>query len=183
MTLKTGLLKDTYKKIKISKVLMKEDFSVHELVLDILKDKYSKNNSDEERDDAWLNSRMNNIWVRYFKDVERENIVLARFKGKWRNKFGHIKRLKDKSTEIAVNRLFRNKTIPEFMVDLTLAHEIVHYSHGFHSPLEKKYKHPHKGGIVTKDLKKRGFKEMIKVERDFIKTKWIKYYKLLNQDL
>src|SRR3989338_485246 len=88
-----------YKNNKNFRIMMKEDFSVHELVLDILKDKYSKNNSDEERDDAWLNSRMNNIWVRYFKDVERENIVLARFKGKWRNKFGHIKRLKDKSTE------------------------------------------------------------------------------------
>lgn len=164
---------------------MNDNFSVQELVLDILKDKYSSKdiNNNENRDDDWLNSRMNYIWGRYFNDVERKNLVFARFKGKWKNKFGHIKRLKNKSSEIAVNNFFKNKAIPEFMVDLTLAHELVHYSHGFHSPLPKKYKHPHKGGIVTKDLKNRGFKEMIKVERDFIKTKWIKYYKLLNQDL
>jgi hypothetical protein len=164
---------------------MDENFSVQELVLDVLKDKYSKDNpsDNKNRDDDWLNSRLNYLWGIYFKDVERKNHVFARFKGKWKNKFGHIRRLKNKSSEIAVNSFFKNKAIPEFMVDLTLAHELVHYSHGFHSPLKRLYKHPHKGGIVTKELKKRGFKELIKVEREFIKTKWIKYYKLLNQDL
>ena len=131
------------------------------------------------RDDKWLNERLDNIWNLLFLDVERSNKVYARFKGRWKNKFGHIKMLKNKSSEIAVNKLFRNEVIPEYIVDVTLAHELVHYSHGFNSPLKRKYKHPHKGGIVNKELKKRGFEKLLKIERDFVKNKWYSLYKLL----
>ena len=131
------------------------------------------------RDNDWLNNRLENIWKLLFSDVERQNKVNARFKGKWRNKFGHIKILKDKSSEIAVNSLFQNELIPEYIIDITLAHELTHYSHGFNSPLPKKYKHPHKGGIVNRELTKRGFEKMVILEKDFIKNKWFGLYRLL----
>ncbi|MEK6937125.1 MAG: hypothetical protein AABW58_03585 [Nanoarchaeota archaeon] len=131
------------------------------------------------RDDNWLNQRLEHIWSMLFDDVPKENKVQARFKGKWKNKFGHIRLLKSKNSEIAVNSLFKNPVIPEYIIDITLAHELVHYSHGFNSPLKKLYKHPHKGNIVEKELKKRGFENMIKLEKDFVKTKWFKLYKLL----
>ena len=132
------------------------------------------------RDDKWLSQRMDNIWLLLFPDVEKANNVNARFKGKWKNKFGHIKLLKNKDSEIAVNSLFKNPVVPEYVIDITLAHELVHYSHGFNSPLKKIYKHPHKGNIVEKELAKRGFSHMIKLEKDFIKNKWFPIYKLLN---
>ena len=132
------------------------------------------------RDDKWLNQRMDNIWLLLFPDVEKANNVGARFKGRWKNKFGHIKMLKNKDSEIAVNSLFKNIVIPEYIIDITLAHELVHYSHGFNSPLKKLYKHPHKGNIVEKELIKRGFSHMIKLEKEFIKNKWFPIYKLLN---
>ena len=50
-----------------------------------------------------------------------------------------------------------HELIPEYVIDTTVAHELVHYMHGFFSPHQRLYKHPHKGGIVTKELKKRGF--------------------------
>ena len=131
------------------------------------------------RDDTWLNDRLNNIWNLLFQDVKRENHVYARFKGKWKNKFGHIKMLRNKNSEIAVNSLFKHEVIPEYIIDITLAHELVHYSHGFNSPLKKLYNHPHKGGIVNRELKKRGFTSLIKVEKDFVKNKWFNIYKLL----
>ena len=134
------------------------------------------------RDDLWLNQRLGDIWALLFPDVAKANNVYARFKGKWKNKFGHIK-LKNKESEIVVNSLFKNSVIPEYIIDITLAHELVHYSHGFNSPLKKLYNHPHKGGIVEKELKKRGFENMIKLEKDFIKTKWFKLHKLLSYDL
>ncbi|QQG38549.1 MAG: hypothetical protein HYS32_02995 [Candidatus Woesearchaeota archaeon] len=128
------------------------------------------------RDFDWLKNRFEYIWQYHFSDVPRENKVLITFQGKWKNKFGHIKVLKNKNTWIAVNKLFQDERVPEYIIDLTIAHEIVHYSHGFHSPLERKYTHPHKGGVVDKELKKRGFLEELKKEKKWIKEEWLKIY-------
>jgi len=134
------------------------------------------------RNDLWLQERFNKIWETLFTDIERKNNVLVKFKGRWKNKFGHIRLLKDKSSEIVINSLFKHEKIPEFIIDLTLAHELVHYSHGFNSPLEKKYKHPHKGNIINKELAKRGFGEMLRKEKDFIKKEWPLLFKALHPD-
>ncbi len=124
------------------------------------------------RDDKFLKEKLNYIWQLAFLDVERKNNISVRFKGKWKNKFGHIKKLKNGDSEIVVNGFFKNEVIPEYIIELTIAHELVHYSHGFNSPLPKLYSHPHKGGIVNKDLKKRGFTDSLKLERRWIKNEW-----------
>src|SRR3989344_197168 len=103
------------------------------------------------RDNAWLAQKLNELWANYFPDVERRNNVFIRFKGRWKNKFGHIKQLKTKDTEVCVNGLFSNESVPEYIIDLTIAHEVVHYSHGFQSPHEKRFEYPHQGGIVRKE--------------------------------
>ena len=124
------------------------------------------------RDDRFLKEKLDYIWESGFSDVEKLNHVKIRFKGKWKNKFGHIKKLKTGDSEIVVNGFFRDERVPEFIIFLTIAHELVHYSHGFNSPLPRLHRHPHKGGIVNKDLKKRGFSELIKLERKWIKEEW-----------
>lgn len=131
------------------------------------------------RDDVWLASRLDHIWKLLFPEVEKKNQVVAKFKGKWRNKFGHIKLLRDNASEIAVNGLFKHDEIPEYIIDLTLAHELIHYSHGFNSPLERKYKYPHQGGIVTKELLKRGFGHLYSKEKIFIKKDWQRMHEYL----
>lgn len=128
------------------------------------------------RDNFWLDSRLNAIWEMLFLDTPKANKVHIRFKGRSRNKFGHIKMMRDKSTEIVVNSLFRSSLVPEYIVDLTIAHELVHYMHGFHSPLPRQFSHPHKGGIVDKELKKRGFLEMIRLEKKWVKEQWPNVY-------
>lgn len=127
------------------------------------------------RDDEWLISRMFLVWNSWFSDIERKNKVIVRFKGKWKNKFGHIK-MKDGVTEIAINGLFRNLEVPEEIIDLTIAHEICHYAHGFQSPLVRKFRHPHKGGVVKKELILRGLGNSLKREKDFVKN-WYGLYK------
>lgn len=134
------------------------------------------------RDDRWLAERLEQIWQTQFPDVTRLNTVKTRFKGKWKNKFGHIKKLKNQDTEIAVNGLFKQEVIPEYIIDLTLAHEIVHYSHGFSSPLPKLYRHPHAGGIVRRELKARGLGLLLRKERQFVKKEWIGIYKGLRPE-
>lgn len=132
------------------------------------------------RDNYWLNQRLNQIWALLFPDTPRPNKVIARFKGKSMNKFGHIKLIKNDDTEIAINSLFKSYLVPEYIIDLTLAHELVHYSHGFHSPLPKLHKHPHKGGIVDKELLRRGFGHLLNQEKDFVRNEWPGIYKQLN---
>lgn len=128
------------------------------------------------RDGIWLGNRMYQIKEMLFPELEFKNNVSIKFKGKWKNKFGHIKMLRDKNTEIIINGLFSNLEVPEYVVDITIAHELSHYLHGFQSPLEKKYKHPHKGGVVTRELVRRGFGQMVRQERLFIKNYWPKLY-------
>lgn len=130
------------------------------------------------RDDQWLEQRFDQIWTLFFPDVEKKNVSI-RWKGNWKNKFGHIATTKNKKSEIAINKLFKNLQVPEDVIKLTIAHEIVHYSHGFHSHLPRLHKHPHKGGIVEKDLKKRGFSYMLKKEKEWQKNEWFKLFKEL----
>lgn len=124
------------------------------------------------RNNEWLKNRLNEIWNLFFSDVVKKNEVLIRFKGRWKNKFGHIKKLKEGSSEIVINGLFNDEKIPEYIIDLTIAHELVHYMHGFSSPYERKYQYPHKHGVVRKELIKRGFKVPLKLERRFLKQDW-----------
>jgi len=132
------------------------------------------------RDDEWLQKRMSQIWLLLFPDVEKLNNVSVCFKGRWKNKFGHIKKV-GSSSEIAVNSLFKNELVPEYIIDLTLAHELIHYWHGFNSPHQRKYRHPHAGGIVTRELKRRGFGHLIALERTFVRRQWNPMYKMLMQ--
>lgn len=129
------------------------------------------------RDDTWLINRFYYLWQTYFPELERKNSIVIRFRGKWKNKFGHIKKLKNNNTEIAVNSLFRDERIPDYVIDITLAHEIVHYMHGFHSPHEKQFKYPHQGNIVNRELIRRGLGSYLKMEKRFTKEEWPKLIK------
>ena len=134
------------------------------------------------RDNIWLKDRMDTLWSSFFSDVERKNNIVIRFKGRWKNKFGHIKRLKNTDTEICINGVFMNERVPQEIINVTLAHEICHYAHGFNSPHEKHFKHPHQGGVVRRELINRGFKNSLIFEKKFIKEDWTKLYRELCPD-
>ncbi|MFH1591993.1 MAG: hypothetical protein ABIB47_01355 [Candidatus Woesearchaeota archaeon] len=134
------------------------------------------------RDEIWLAGLMHDVWDSGFSDVKKKNNVVVRWKGKWKNKFGHIRMLKNKDSEIGINTLFKDIRIPEFVIRLTIAHEIVHYMHGFHSPHPKQFRHPHKGGVVNNELKMRGYGEDIKNEKKWFKESWESVYRELSGD-
>jgi len=128
------------------------------------------------RDDTWLKNRMLEIWQIHFIDVPMLNQINIKFKGRWKNKFGHIK-MKNNITEIVINSLFQNDNVPQYIIDLTIAHELIHYAHGFQSPLARKYNYPHQGGIVRKELLRRGFKNQMELERKVFRKEWPEIYK------
>lgn len=132
------------------------------------------------RNQEWIELKLKQIWESLFPEVPRNNKVVIKFKGKSKYRFGHITK-KGEDTHIVINSLFRNELIPEYIIDVTIAHELVHYMHGFHSPLPKLYKYPHQGGIVNKELIKRGFGRVLKQEKIWVKKEWENIYKIISQ--
>lgn len=150
---------------------------------------------EKQRTNKWLIDRLYYIWEEYFSDVPRKNLVLIKFGRSSRAQLGSIKWANGKTrikglmknrdlqefykaqddkriTVITVTQKFKNLEIPEYVVDATIAHELCHYTHGFSSPLKQLYKHPHKGGIIRKELEGRGFGERHKKAKKWLKENW-----------
>jgi hypothetical protein len=132
------------------------------------------------RDDAWLFLKLDEVWDGHFSDVPQLNDVKIVWGRKARNRLGSIKQGERRlgspvETIITINSLFKDEEIPEFIVTATIAHELAHYAHGFHSPLAKKYDHPHAGGAVNKELAKRGLEESMREQKKWLKTYWKDY--------
>jgi hypothetical protein len=132
------------------------------------------------RDDRWLFAKLDEVWDSYFSDVPQENEVKIVWGRKARNRLGSIKpgeKIKGRhpDTIITINSLFKDQHIPEFVVLGTIAHELSHYTHGFHSPLDKKFQNPHAGGVVNKELRDRGLDKMLKDQKKWLKDNWENY--------
>ncbi len=153
---------------------------------------------DIKRDNTWLEEKLYTIWEEYFADIPRKNMVLIKFGRssarqlgsiKWAGRNARIKHMfksrevqeyyenqDDKRiTIITITSKFKDVKIPEYVVLLTIAHELTHYAHGFSSPLSQSYIHPHKGGIIHKELAKRGLGELHKKAKKWIKDNWRDY--------
>jgi hypothetical protein len=128
----------------------------------------------EHRDDIWLQEVMDRTWDTHFNDVPQENDVRIEFGRKAKTRLGSIKLdHKDHSvTVITMNGLFRDPEIPEFVVVSTLVHELIHYAHGFNSPLEQKHRHPHAGGVIRREYAERGVEYLYHDQKKWLKANW-----------
>jgi hypothetical protein len=80
-------------------------------------------------------------------------------------------------SKITINGLFRDQAIPSKIIDLTIAHELCHYLHGFTGEREKLFRYPHQGGIVDLELKKRGLATDLRFQKKWLKEEWPKIVK------
>lgn len=143
------------------------------------------------RDNIYLENLMYDLWDNYFCDVPRQNIVIIRFGKRSKRQLGCIKLVKDPNlinklekeygipdvksiTLITVTKYFANEDIPEYVISSTIAHELCHYTHGFNSPLRQIYNKPHQGGVVTKELKRRGLGNMYSDSQKWLKSNWVR---------
>lgn len=125
------------------------------------------------RDNNWLISRLDHLWTNFFPEIPQKNKVYIRFSRVSKYRFGSIRlHPKTKESLILINGLFREEKVPEEVVDHTIAHELVHYAHGFSSPLQKLHKYPHKGGVIDKEMAARGLQHLTKAYKV-----WLKEYK------
>jgi len=149
-----------------------------------------------DRDNKYLENLLYEIWEEYFSDVPRKNFVVIKFGKYSRRQLGSIKRangstriksiiqkykdLLDVQDEkgisvITITRYFQNKEIPEYIIVSTIAHELCHYTHGFSSPLPKQFQYPHQGGIVSKEMDKRGLRDMRIATKRWLKKNWSQF--------
>lgn len=126
------------------------------------------------RDASWLEERLVMIWGRYFHDVPRANDVLIRFGQRAKARLGSIVREPrgQKRSMINITGHFRDRNVPDFVVDTVIAHELVHYAHGFSSPHRQLYRHPHEGGIVSKELRARGMADSLRLQKRWLRLHW-----------
>lgn len=139
----------------------------------------------QPRDNDFLADLLADLWYRHFPDVPQINDVRIKFGQKAANRLGSIKlgRKDTKQTDgtlqrrsiITINGHFTDPAIPEDVVRAVIAHELVHYTHGFSSPHPKMYKHPHQGGIVDKEIVKRGLGSVLKFHEAWLKKEWPLY--------
>lgn len=130
------------------------------------------------RDHKWLKYRLEAIWEKHFPDIAVANNVFVKFGRACRTRLGSIKlgrKTTDPNTIITINGYFKDSQIPEFVVDAVLAHELTHYAHGFASPHEQKYANPHLGGVVKNEMVDRGLKNLLQLEKKWVKTNWRQY--------
>lgn len=125
------------------------------------------------RSDNWLLSHLDDIWSKHFADVKQDNPIFIRFGRYSKFRLGSIKlNRKTGNSYITITGMFKSKKIPQQVVEHTLAHELVHYTHGFSSKRARLHKYPHAGRIVNKEMIERGMEYLILSYK-----KWIKDYR------
>ena len=146
------------------------------------------------RDNKYLENLLYDLWENNFCDVARLNLVAIKYGKHSKRQLGSIRLIKDRDTFdryikrykldkdlfdnesvslINITRYFMYDYVPEYVIKATIAHELCHYTHGFSSPLEKKFKYPHQGGVVRKELKARGLYETYLDSKRWLKDNWI----------
>lgn len=122
------------------------------------------------RDNNWLLSRLDLIWSQYFPDVTQNNPVHIKFGRYSKYRLGSIKlNRKNNRSYITITAMFKDLHIPQEVVDHTLAHELVHYAHGFSSKRARLHKYPHAGGVVQREMIQRGVGHLNKAYRAWVK--------------
>lgn len=110
-----------------------------------------------KRDDSWLLSRLDFIWTKYFPDIPQTNKVFIKFGRYAKYRLGSIRlNRKTKASFITITSMFKLPDTPQEVVDHTIGHELVHYSHGFSSEHPQLHRYPHAGGVVKLEMSKRG---------------------------
>ena len=133
-----------------------------------------------ERDAKWLKARLELIWKRYFPDIGITNNIFVKFGRPAKTRLGSIKygrKKENPNTIITINGFFRDPEIPDFVLDGVLAHELTHYAHGFFNPNGQRIRYPHKGGVVRREMTGRGLKDLLQLEKKWIKDNWVNFLK------
>src|SRR5262249_34982115 len=117
------------------------------------------------------------IWSAYFADTPRVNEVYIAYSYPWKSRLGLIRlSLDNVITFIGINTLLLHPQVPDCVLLTTVAHELVHYKHGFGSPLPRRYKHPHANKVVDRELEAHRLGDTLRSSNEWIDNHWYSFY-------
>ena len=123
------------------------------------------------RNDNWLLSKLDLLWTKYFSEMDQTNPIFIKFFIYSKFRLGSIKLdRKTSKSYITITSMFKDLKIPEAVVEHTIAHELVHYAHGFSSKRTRLHRHPHAGGVVKKEMEERGLGKLNQAYKVWIKS-------------
>ena len=124
-----------------------------------------------------LNLYLDALWSRHFADVARLNAIQIAYGASWKRRLGLIRLSADMTISfIGINALLSLPEVPEYVLVTTIAHELVHYSHGFGSPLLRRYDHPHANRAVERELECRELASYLHCCNQWIDNEWYTFY-------
>jgi hypothetical protein len=125
------------------------------------------------RDQAWLAGQLDHIWDTWFADVDHVTPVSIRYVRPWKRRLAVIYLTDgDRRSFIGVNRLLRDPRVPYTVCLVTIAHELAHYAHGFGSHHPRRYRHPHRGNVVQRELTRRGLGAEVRFYTEWTNERW-----------
>ena len=127
-----------------------------------------------DRDEAWLQAMLDDLWDRCFADVPQANDVRIAFGRRAKRRLGAISLdpKNRRTTLITINPLFKRADVPQYVAEATIFHELTHYTHGFNSPLEQSKIHPHAGGVMRREYAERGQLKLYMMQKRWLKDYW-----------
>lgn len=125
------------------------------------------------RNNDYLVRKLNDILTNNFSDKILANPIEIRFGRKAACRLGSIRK-QEKVSLIMLTGYFQDERVPEELIEVTVAHELAHYFHGFCSDHKKISDHPHRGRLVDRELINRGFGDKLIFQRKWLKTEWPK---------
>jgi hypothetical protein len=124
-----------------------------------------------------LTGYLSHIWHTYFFDTPCVNQIDIAYTYPWKSRLGLIRlSLDNLITFIGINTLLQHPQVPEYVLLITVAHELVHYKHGFGSPLPRRYKHPHANKVVDRELEAHQLGEPLRSCNAWINQHWYAFY-------
>ena len=133
------------------------------------------------RNNQWLRLHLDNTWDKHFQDINQINPISIKFGRQSYQRLGSIILKSPPSdpgkyvSHITISSVLANENIPDIIVDQVIAHELVHYIHGFGSRLPRHLRHPHQGGVIVKEYKSRGLWELYRAYRAWMKLHWVNF--------
>ncbi len=127
------------------------------------------------RDQQWLNAALGSLLGGPFADMPQTSPIAIGYGRAAKNRMGSI-RLHKGVSSILINPLLTSPEVPEVVVLSVIAHELAHYAHGYGSHTPRKYPYPHRGGVVEKELQRRGMLAQSRLADTWLNMHWQKHY-------